>query len=95
MNKSRRMYITLNPNKAKDIIILNYLKSTYSETETIKSILYQYATNGCNNKLRDDNMIKSIEIKRVKDDAKIAQGVMKGNENEIKINEETLRFFDE
>lgn len=89
------MYITLNPNKAKDIIILNYLKSTYSETETIKSILYQYATNGCNNKLRDDNMIKSIEIKRVKDDAKIAQGVMKGNENEIKINEETLRFFDE
>ena len=95
MSKSRRMYITLNPNKEKDIIILNYLKSTYSETETIKSILYQYATNGCNNKLRDDNMIKSIEIKRVKDDAKIAQGVMKGNENEIKINEETLRFFDE
>lgn len=95
MNKSRRMYITLNPNKAKDIIILNYLKSTYSETETIKSILYQYATNGCNNQLRDDNMIKSIEIKRVKDDAKITQEVMKGNENEIKINEETLRFFDE
>lgn len=95
MNKSRRMYITLNPNKAKDIIILNYLKSTYSETETIKSILYQYATNGCNNKLRDDNMIKSIEIKRVKDDDKITQEVMKGNRSEIKINEETLRFFDE
>ena len=95
MSNSRRLYITLNPNKEKDIIILNYLKSTYSETETIKSILYQYATNGCNNQLRDDNIIKSIEIKRVKDDAKIAQGVMKGNENEIKINEETLRFFDE
>ena len=93
MSKSKRMYITLNPNKAKDIIILNYLKSTYSETETIKSILYQYATNGCNNKLRDDNMIKSIEIKRVKDDTKITQEVMK--DNEIKINEETLRFFDE
>ena len=95
MNKSRRMYITLNPNKAKDIIILNYLKSTYSETETIKSILYQYATNGCNNQLRDDNIIKSIEIKRVKDDDKITQEVMKGNGSEIKINEETLRFFDE
>ena len=82
-------------NKEKDIIILNYLKSTYSETETIKSILYQYATNGCNNHLRDDNIIKSIEIKRVKDDAKITQEVMKGNGSEIKINEETLRFFDE
>ena len=95
MSKSKRLYITLNPNKEKDIIILNYLKSTYSETETIKSILYQYATNGCNNKLRDDNMIKSIEIKRVKDDAQITQEVMKGNGSEIKINEETLRFFDE
>lgn len=95
MSNSRRLYITLNPNKEKDIIILNYLKSTYSETETIKSILYQYATNGCNNQLRDDNIIKSIEIKRVKDDAKITQEVMKGNGSEIKINEETLRFFDE
>lgn len=95
MSKSKRLYITLNPNKEKDIIILNYLKSTYSETETIKSILYQYATNGCNNQLRDDNIIKSIEIKRVKDDAQITQEVMKGNGSEIKINEETLRFFDE
>ena len=95
MSKSKRLYITLNPNKEKDIIILNYLKSTYSETETIKSILYQYATNGCNNQLRDDNIIKSIEIKRVKDDDKITQEVMKGNGSEVKINEETLRFFDE
>ena len=95
MSKSKRLYITLNPNKEKDIIILNYLKSTYSETETIKSILYQYATNGCNNQLRDDNMIKSIEIKGGKDDAKTTQEMIKGNENEIKINEETLRFFDE
>ena len=95
MIKSKRLYITLNPNKEKDIIILNYLKSTYSETETIKSILYQYATNGCNNQLIDDNIINPIEIKRVKDDAQITQEVMKGNGSEIKINEETLRFFDE
>ena len=95
MSNSRRLYITLNPNKEKDIIILNYLKSTYSETETIKSILYQYATNGCNNQLIDDNIINPIEIKRVKDDDKITQEVMKGNGSEIKINEETLRFFDE
>ena len=95
MSKSKRLYITLNPNKEKDIIILNYLKSTYSETETIKSILYQYATNGCNNQLIDDNIINPIEIKRVKDDAEIIKEVIKGHKNEIKINEETLRFFDE
>ena len=95
MSNSRRLYITLNPNKEKDIIILNYLKSTYSETETIKSILYQCATNGCNNQLRDDNIIKLMKIKKGKDDVKITQEVIKGNENEIKINEETLRFFDE
>lgn len=95
MIKSKRLYITLNPNKEKDIIILNYLKSTYSETETIKSILYQYATNGCNNQLIDDNIINPIEIKRVKDDAEIIKEVIKGHKNEIKINEETLRFFDE
>lgn len=95
MSKSRRMYITLNPNKEKDIIILNYLKSTYSETETIKSILYQYATNGCNNQLVDDNIIKPVEIKEIKNDDKITQKVIKGCENEIRINEETLRFFDE
>ena len=95
MSKSKRLYITLNPNKEKDIIILNYLKSTYSETETIKSILYQYETNGCNNQLIDDNIINPIEIKRVKDDAEITKEVIKGHKNEIKINEETLRFFDE
>lgn len=95
MSKSRRLYITLNPNKEKDIIILNYLKSTYSETETIKSILYQYATNGCNNKLIDDNIVKPIEIKEVKNDTKIIEKVTKGTENKIKLNEETLRFFDE
>lgn len=42
---SKRFYITLNPNKEKDLVILEYLNSTYNESETIKSILYKIATN--------------------------------------------------
>lgn len=76
-------------------MILNYLKDTYSETETIKSILYQYAKNGCNNILRDDNIINPIVIKEVKKDAKITEEVIKNNKNKIKVNEEALRFFDQ
>ncbi|MDK0906304.1 hypothetical protein P5F56_02195 [Clostridium perfringens] len=44
---SKRFYITLNPNKDKDLVILKYLSSTYNESETIKSILYQTAVNRC------------------------------------------------
>ena len=57
MNKSRRLYLTFNPNKEKDCVILEYLASTYNESETIKNVLYQIATNRCyemnleNNKL--------------------------------------------
>lgn len=57
MNKSRRLYLTFNPNKEKDCVILEYLASTYNEGETIKNLLYQIATNRCyemnleNNKL--------------------------------------------
>ncbi|MFC3906843.1 hypothetical protein [Clostridium disporicum] len=42
---SKRFYITLNPNKEKDLVILEYLNSTYNESETIKSILYKIAIN--------------------------------------------------
>lgn len=94
MSNSRRLYITLNPKKEKDVMILNYLKSTYSETETIKSILYQYATNRYNNKLIDDNIVKPIESETVKNNIKIIEKVTQGIENKIKLNEETLRFFD-
>ena len=45
---SKRIYITLNPRKDKDKIILDYLSSTYNESETIKSLLYNVATNGGN-----------------------------------------------
>ena len=93
-SESKRLYITLNPNKEKDSIILNYLKSTYSETRTIKSILYQYITNRCNNQFIDANIIKHIENKEVKYDTKDSKSVTNSYKNEIQINEETLRYFD-
>lgn len=43
MVKFKRLYISLNPTKEKDIIIQKFLESTYNETETIKAILYQHA----------------------------------------------------
>lgn len=43
MAKNKRLYITLNPEKEKDVIIKEFLESTYNETETIKAILYQHA----------------------------------------------------
>ena len=79
MSKSLRIYITLNPNKEKDLVILNYLKSTYNEAETIKSILYKIATNkNCEVQLgagvshytsKDENKNDDISIEKVKKDA--------------------------
>lgn len=63
MNKSKRLYITLNPAKEKDLVILNFLKTTYSETETIKSILYQIATNRCNEVNMAQDAVVNINIK--------------------------------
>ena len=42
---SRRIYITLNDSKEKDKAILNYLSHSYSESDSIKEILYRFATN--------------------------------------------------
>ena len=48
MNKSVRIYITLNNKKEKDKIILDYLNTTYSHSETIKNILFQIASENIN-----------------------------------------------
>lgn len=48
MNKSMRIYITLNYKKEKDKIILDYLNTTYSHSETIKNILFQIASESSN-----------------------------------------------
>lgn len=57
---SRRIYITLNDKKHKDKVILDYLSSSYSESDTIKDVLYRIAINSYNLSL---NLIEEIDNK--------------------------------
>ena len=57
---SRRIYITLNEKKDKDKVILDYLSSSYSESDTIKDVLYRIATNSYNLGL---TLIEEIDTK--------------------------------
>lgn len=57
---SRRIYITLNDKKDKDKTILDYLSSSYSESDTIKDVLYRIATNSYNLSL---SSIEEIDTK--------------------------------
>ena len=57
---SRRIYITLNEKKDKDKVILDYLSSSYSESDTIKDVLYRIATNSYNLNL---NPVEEIDSK--------------------------------
>ncbi|MGG7059653.1 hypothetical protein ACQPUZ_15395 [Clostridium tertium] len=57
---SRRIYITLNEKKDKDKVILDYLSSSYSESDTIKDVLYRIATNSDNLNL---NQVEEIDSK--------------------------------
>lgn len=41
---SKRIYITLNSGKEKDMVIINYLSNCYSEKDAIKEALYRLAT---------------------------------------------------
>ena len=57
---SRRIYITLNEKKDKDKVILNYLSSSYSESDTIKEVLYRIVTNSYNLNI---NPVEEIDLK--------------------------------
>ena len=98
MGKSKRVYITLNPDKEKDFLILEYLNSTYNEGETIKSILYQVATNRCN-EMNLKNIIQSdIDIeKELKGANKLKEEQdfkhNKNLENNIEIDEDIKNLF--
>lgn len=59
---SRRIYITLNEKKDKDKVILDYLSNSYSESDTIKDVLYRIATNSYNLNL---NSLEEIDSKGV------------------------------
>lgn len=79
---SRRIYITLNEKKDKDKVILDYLSSSYSESDTIKDVLYRIATNSYNLNLNTveeidtkgaDRCEKVIEISKKKENEKVQE----------------------
>lgn len=93
---SKRYYITLNPTKKKDKIILDFLKSNYSESETIKNLLYLYAIRG-DNKVHlgaDINTIINSEeeqkgeknIRKVHNDTKL-------NKSNLEIDDDIMNMF--
>lgn len=90
---SRRIYITLNDKKDKDKAILEYLSSSYNESDTIKDILYRIATDSYNlnsitNKEKALNGAKSYEKvineQIVKDNVKV---------QEVPISSEIMEMF--
>lgn len=98
MMKSKRFYITLNPCKSKDIAILEFLKTTYSETETIKSILHQYVTDGCNSVNLGEHTICSDSNEEVLKDNNSIEKVQKGidstsSNNEFLLDDDIKNMF--
>lgn len=90
---SRRIYITLNDKKDKDKAILDYLSSSYSESDTIKDVLYRIATNSYNLSLSSIEEIdtkgtnrfeKVIEAPKVEESEKV---------KEIPISSEIMSMF--
>ena len=75
---SRRIYITLNEKKDKDKVILDYLSSSYSESDTIKDVLYRIATNSYNLNL---NPVEEIDSKGADRCEKVIE-VVEEKENE-------------
>ncbi|ABR33531.1 hypothetical protein [Clostridium beijerinckii] len=58
---NRRVYITLNSDKEKDIIIEKFLSQSYSEADCIKEVLYRMATQGDNLKLININSTDKVQ----------------------------------
>ena len=96
MMLSKRYYITLNPSKKKDKLILDFLKSHYSESETIKSILYLYAIQGSNKvQLGDDEIEKINDKVHLLNDVsieKVHKGV-KDNKEDLEIDDDIMNMF--
>ena len=93
---SKRIYITLNPRKDKDKIILDYLSSTYNESETIKSLLYNVATNGGNTMQLGDKTSNVITTNEEQTITNSTEKVIKGdklNNNQITVDEDIMGFF--
>lgn len=89
---SRRVYITLNDEKEKDKVIIDYLSQSYSESDAIKEILYKVATNSTQTVQTIPNSNNKVQstpqknIKREKDTkSKGNSKVLKGADNTDKV----------
>lgn len=92
----KRFYITLNHTKKKDKLILDFLKSNYSESETIKSILYQYAVQGSKQVHLDAEKIEKVDEKIHLLNTKSTETVHKGTESikaDLEIDDDIMNMF--
>lgn len=93
---SKRFYITLNPQKDKDKIILDYLSSTYNESETIKSLLYKVATGGGDMVQLGDKINGIITANKEQNVTNSTEKVIKDeklNNNQITVDEDIMGLF--
>ena len=88
----KRFYITLNHTKKKDKLILDFLKSNYSESETIKSILYQYAVQGSKQMHLDAEKIEKVDDKIYPINTNSTETVQKGKAN-LEIDDDIMNMF--
>ncbi len=85
VNESENIYITLNPNKNNDKIIIDYLNATYNSSSAIKHILYEYITKGSYTEQKGDNLDRNYRGKIEHKDVSSTQKVIK----------EEIKTFDE
>ena len=90
---SRRIYITLNEKKDKDKVILDYLSSSYSESDTIKDVLYRIATNSYNLNLNPVEEIDSKGADRCEKVDNIPEEKESEKVQEIPISSEIISMF--
>ena len=75
---SRRVYITLNDEKEKDRVIIDYLSLSYSEADAIKEAIYRLATNNIQSMQMD-----TISTEKVQSTTK-SNNEVKNNTNNTK-----------
>lgn len=81
-----RIYITLNSEKPKDKIILDYLENSYDSKGEIKRLLYQIATNGVQIGISKNTTDEVVEVQN--SDSEVQSEPIKNN-----IDDDILNFF--
>lgn len=90
---SRRIYITLNERRDKDKVILDYLSNSYSESDTIKDVLYRIATNSYNLNLNSIEEMDSKGVDRCEKVIEVSRLEMSEKVQEIPISSEIANLF--